>query len=140
MNGIMHRALGAPLGYTARTRCYFAAAIALLCLALMLGIAGCFQSQSAAYASVRPAAEATQVADGDEYDDEAVDAEEATSDEQIDEDETPMSSGLPSETPARSGFSFQWIIVAGILGVIGYFAYNTYKLNRSITDMRGNFH
>ena len=123
-----------------------ALAIAAVSLVFVLALLGSLQATHPAYASIYPASEAAAAvekapASGDAA---AAPGKKAASDEAaaaegetIEDEDVPMSSGLGGAEPvAAGGMSFQWIIVAGIIAVVAFFAASTLRLNKNITKMR----
>lgn len=115
-----------------------AAAIAALSLVVVLSLMGSMQAAPQAYASIYPASEAAAAVDDQASGSAAAaDDQAAQEEEAIEDEETPMSSGLGGGEPlAAAGMSFQWVIIAGIVAVVAFFAASTLRLNKNITKMR----
>ena len=137
----------------------FFAVLAAFALAFALSIGPNAAFSDYAYATIYPANDAAQTQDAsDESPDvasegaagssaaAAVDADqadeegEAGASESIDEEETPMSSGLGGGEPvSSSGFSFGPVAVVGIAVVLAFFYVLIRRLNGSIRDMNRMF-
>ena len=123
----------------------FALILAALAFATVLAFAGSLQVSSQAYANIYPASEASAAAD--QASDEAASGQAATTDSQkssdsetIEDDETPMSSGLGGGEPlASSSNGIKWVIVVGIAAVVAFFVASTLRMNKSIDTMKNRF-
>ena len=124
------------------------ALVAACVLALVLCFGGANVQPQNAYAEIYPANEATAgnpaaaqdpqasasapSANGDSQD-------EAAEGESIEDEETPMSSGLGGGEPVASGFSFGPIAIVGIVAVAAFFFVLFRRLNGSISRMNNMF-
>ena len=123
-----------------------AAALALAAtLAIGFGISQ--DNGSQAYATIHPAGESAQVDDqaaggdtagGDSDASGASDAEGAET-EILDDEETPLSSGLGGGEPVSGGLGFGPIVIVGITAVALFFLVLMRRLNGNIKDMNRMF-
>ena len=141
MNGTkMHRMASLPKGM--RRIALFLTALAF---ATVLAFAGSLQVSSQAYANIYPASEASAAADqaSDKAASDqaaATDGQKSSDSETIEDDETPMSSGLGGGEPlASSSNGIKWVIVIGIAAVVAFFVASTLRMNKSIDTMRNRF-
>lgn len=141
MNGTkMHRMASLPKGM--RRIALFLTALAF---ATVLAFAGSLQVSSQAYANIYPASEASAAADqaSDKAASDqaaATDGQKSSDSETIEDDETPMSSGLGAGEPlASSSNGIKWVIVIGIAAVVAFFVASTLRMNKSIDTMRNRF-
>ena len=141
MNGTKtHRMASLPKGVQR-----IALVLAALAFATVLAFAGSLQVSSQAYANICPASEASAAAD--QASDKAASGQAAATDgqkssdsETIEDDETPMSSGLGGGEPlASSSNGIKWVIVIGIAAVVAFFVASTLRMNKSIDTMRNRF-
>lgn len=126
-----------------------AAFIAACMLALVVCFGGLNAQPYSAYAEIYPANEAASdnpaaaqdpqasASSADANDDSEENGE--AEGESIEDEETPMSSGLGGGEPVASGFSFGPIAVAGIVAVVAFFLVLFRKLNGSISRMNSMF-
>ena len=59
--------------------------------------------------------------------------------ESIEDEETPMSSGLEGGEPVSGGLSFTPVVIVGILAVALFYAIIMRRMNGSIRDLKGMF-
>lgn len=61
--------------------------------------------------------------------------------ETIEDEDNPLSDGLGGGEPALSqaGAGIQWVVIAGIIAVVAFFAVKTHRLNSSINKMKDTF-
>ena len=116
-----------------------------LTFATILAFAGSLQFSSQAYANIYPASEASAAVDnasGQAASDKAAatDGQKSSESETIEDDETPMSSGLGGGEPlASSSNGIKWVIVVGIAAVVAFFVASTLRMNKSINTMKNRF-
>ena len=141
MNGTKtHRMASLPKGVQR-----IALVLAALAFATVLAFAGSLQVSSQAYANIYPASEASAAADqaSDKAASDqaaATDGQKSSDSETIEDDETPMSSGLGGGEPlASSSNGIKWVIVIGIAAVVAFFVASTLRMNKSIDTMRNRF-
>ena len=119
--------------------------LAALAFATVLAFAGSLQVSSQAYANIYPASEASAAADqasGKAASDQAAatDDQKSSEGETIEDDETPMSSGLGGGEPlASSSNGIKWVVIIGIAAVVAFFVASTLRMNKSIDTMKNRF-
>ena len=96
-----------------------------------------------AFANVYPANETAQVEGDQNSVSSSSDSAEAAADsdegESIEDDETPMSSGLDGAELLSPSFSFAPVAIAGIIGVAAFFGIIINRTNGSIRDLNRMF-
>lgn len=113
------------------------AAAALLALSLAFGF-GALSDTTQAFATIYPADESAQV--DDQASSEAASADENGEEAEIlDEEETPLSSGLGGGEPVFGSVGFGPIAIVGIAAVALFFVVLMRRLNSNIKDMGSMF-
>ncbi|MBR0404714.1 MAG: hypothetical protein IJI68_05880 [Eggerthellaceae bacterium] len=118
----------------------FLAAIAavLLAITLTFGFGALQNDVPQAYATIYPAGESAQV-DGQASDESAATEEEAAETEILDDEGTPLSSGLGGGEPISGGVGFVPVAIVGIAVVALFFLVLMRRLNSNIKDMSRMF-
>ena len=92
-----------------------------------------------AYAAIyQVSSEESASAQDDADDQNGASADKATNDEEIDDEENPMSSGLGGGEPV-SGLGdtyLEWVIVVGIIAVAVFFGVSMWRQNTNINKMK----
>lgn len=134
-------------GQVSRLYIWVTSIIAAVMLALAVSFCMGAVAPQDAYATIYAAPESEQAADVDERASttksmngaSAEEADEAAEGETIEDDETPMSSGLGGGEPVAGGVGFGGIAIVGIAIVAVFFLVLMRKTNGSIKDMRTMF-
>lgn len=123
---------------------FVVAAVCALVTAFALGMFN--PSHEDAYAEVYSQAEKAQsAAAADTVDSQTPDVsspssdESASDEEAIEDDETPMSSGLGGSEPIFNGSNFGRVAVVGIVAVVAFFLVLMRRLNGNMKDMNRMF-
>ena len=116
----------------------FVILLASASVVLAIAVFGAVQVHQSAYASVYPASDAAaEVSQVDQSADNEDEAQDAAAEESIEDEDVPMAAGLGGSEPvAAVGTNLQWLIIAGIVAVLAFFAVSTFRVNRSIDKMR----
>ena len=113
-------------------------AAALLAVTLSLGFGAFHNDVSQAYATIYPAGENAEV-DNQETEEFSATEEEGAETEILDEEGTPLSSGLGGGEPVSGGVGFVPFAIVGIAIVAVFFLVLMRRLNSNIKDMSRMF-
>lgn len=126
-----------PMGFAARAVA-FAAVLALAAL-LVLGLSSSSGDSSHAYATIYHTDQVAQVDDDASNDAVQPSEEDGAETEILDDEETPLSSGLEGGEPSSGGIGFGPIAIIGIAVVALFFLVLMRRLNGNINDMSRMF-